>query len=96
MKNGDIRIKLRELIKLREIQTGQDITYMQIQEATGISLTTLVDWGKDPKQMNAAFLEQGVQIGRSWTAYPTASRITVGSAEEMQKFRLALDRILTS
>jgi Histidinol-phosphate/aromatic aminotransferase and cobyric acid decarboxylase len=56
----------------------------------------MVDWGKDPKLMNAAFLEQGVQIGRSWTAYPTASRITVGSGEEMQKFRLALDRILTA
>ncbi|NIV30492.1 MAG: helix-turn-helix domain-containing protein [Anaerolineae bacterium] len=47
MENGDIRIKLRELIKVREIETGEDITYLGIQEATGISLTTLVDWGKD-------------------------------------------------
>jgi histidinol-phosphate aminotransferase len=46
--------------------------------------------------MTEAFLGQGIQIGRSWTALPTMSRITVGSGEDMQKFRLALDRILTA
>lgn len=57
----------------------------------------MVDWkGKAPKEMMAAFLDQGVQIGRSWTAYPQMSRVTVGSAEEMQKFCLALDKILTA
>lgn len=55
----------------------------------------MVDWkDKTPKDMMAAFLEQNVQIGRSWTAYPTMSRVTVGSAADMQKFRLALDKIL--
>lgn len=56
----------------------------------------MVDWGtgKDPKVMQAAFGAQGVQIGRSWDAYPTMSRITVGSADEMAKFRSALDTVL--
>lgn len=55
----------------------------------------MVEWkDKTPKEMMAAFLAQGVQIGRSWTAYPQMSRISVGSAEEMQKFCLALDKIL--
>jgi len=56
----------------------------------------MVDWGagKDPKAMQAAFLAEGVQIGRSWDAYPTMSRVTVGSADDMMKFRAALDRIL--
>ncbi|TCM17879.1 histidinol-phosphate aminotransferase [Novosphingobium sp. PhB165] len=55
----------------------------------------MVDWnGKTPKEMMAAFLAQGVQIGRGWSAYPSMSRVTVGSAEDMQKFRLALDKIL--
>lgn len=57
----------------------------------------MVEWkDKTPKEMMAAFLEQGVQIGRGWTAYPQASRISVGSMEEMQKFCLALDKILTA
>jgi histidinol-phosphate aminotransferase len=56
----------------------------------------MVDWGagKDPKAMQAAFLAEGVQIGRSWDAFPTMSRVTVGSAEDMTKFRAALDKIL--
>ncbi|WP_338467434.1 pyridoxal phosphate-dependent aminotransferase [Novosphingobium sp. ZN18A2] len=56
----------------------------------------MMDWGKgkDPKAMQAAMLEQGVQIGRSWDFYPTMSRVTVGSYEEMQKFCLALDKVL--
>ncbi|HEY2706808.1 MAG TPA: pyridoxal phosphate-dependent aminotransferase [Caulobacteraceae bacterium] len=56
----------------------------------------MVDWGagKSPKAMMAAFLAEGVQIGRSWDAYPTMSRVTVGSADEMKTFRAALDKIL--
>jgi histidinol-phosphate aminotransferase len=56
----------------------------------------MVDWGpgKDPKAMMAAFLAQGVQIGRSWEAYPTMNRVTVGSADDMAKFRTALDKVL--
>lgn len=56
----------------------------------------MVDWGtgKDPKAMQAAMVAQGVQIGRSWEAYPTMSRVTVGSADDMAKFRSALDTVL--
>ncbi|QUT06009.1 pyridoxal phosphate-dependent aminotransferase [Sphingobium phenoxybenzoativorans] len=56
----------------------------------------MVDWGKgkNPKDMQAKFGAEGIQIGRSWDAYPTMSRVTVGSAEDMQKFRVALDKIL--
>jgi histidinol-phosphate aminotransferase len=55
----------------------------------------MVEWkGKTPSEMMAAFLNHGVQIGRSWDALPGMSRVSVGSAEEMQKFCLALDKIL--
>ncbi|RZF66177.1 aminotransferase class I/II-fold pyridoxal phosphate-dependent enzyme [Sphingomonas populi] len=56
----------------------------------------MVDWGagKDPKAMQAAFVAEGVQIGRSWDAYPTMNRVTVGSAEDMAKFRAALDKVI--
>lgn len=55
----------------------------------------MVEW-KDatPKEMMAKFMAQGVQIGRSWTAYPQMSRISVGSAADMEKFRIALDKII--
>ncbi len=55
----------------------------------------MVEWqDRTPKAMMAALLEQGVQIGRSWDAYPKMSRVTVGSMEDMQKFCLAVDKVL--
>ncbi|PZU58577.1 MAG: aminotransferase [Sphingobium sp.] len=55
----------------------------------------MVDWKTKPgKEMVAAFREQNVQIGRSWPIWPTVSRVSVGSAEDMDKFRVALDKIL--
>ncbi|VWX54600.1 putative Histidinol-phosphate transaminase [Novosphingobium sp. 9U] len=55
----------------------------------------MVDWkGKEPKAMMAALLANGVQIGRSWPSVPTMSRVTVGSAEEMEKFCLAFDKVV--
>jgi histidinol-phosphate aminotransferase len=56
----------------------------------------MVDWGPKttPKAMMAAFLAENIQIGRSWDAYPTMSRVTVGSADDMKAFRGALDKIL--
>ncbi|MGK2912305.1 MAG: aminotransferase, partial [Sphingobium sp.] len=47
-------------------------------------------------QMQNALLAQNVQIGRSWDIWPNVSRVTVGSAEEMSKFKVALDKVLTA
>jgi len=56
----------------------------------------MIDWGKgkDPKAMQQALLAHDVQIGRSWEIWPTMSRVSVGSAEEMQKFVIALDKVM--
>ncbi|RKF21159.1 aminotransferase class I/II-fold pyridoxal phosphate-dependent enzyme [Altericroceibacterium spongiae] len=55
----------------------------------------MVEWkDRTPKEMMAALLAEGVQIGRSWTAYPKMSRVSVGSAEDMEKFCLAVDKVM--
>lgn len=54
----------------------------------------MVDWKKPAKDMQAKFLAENVQIGRNWEIWPTISRISVGSREEMGKFKLALDKVL--
>jgi histidinol-phosphate aminotransferase len=33
-----------------------------------------------------------VQIGRNWAIWPTTSRITVGSAQDMAHFRAAVEK----
>jgi histidinol-phosphate aminotransferase len=54
----------------------------------------MVDWKTKPAgQMQAAFRTQSVEIGRSWPIWPTVSRVTVGSMEEMKMFCEALDKV---
>lgn len=54
----------------------------------------MMDWKKPAKDMQAAMLAQKVQIGRNWEIWPTISRVSVGSREEMSKFKLALDKVV--
>lgn len=57
----------------------------------------MIDWKTKPaKTMQDAFRGQSVEIGRSWPIWPTVSRITVGSMEDMQNFALALDKVWTA
>ncbi|MFZ2997501.1 pyridoxal phosphate-dependent aminotransferase [Sphingobium sp.] len=55
----------------------------------------MVDWKTKPaKEMQAALLAapEKVQIGRNWPIWPTVSRVTVGSAEDMKKFCSAVEK----
>lgn len=57
----------------------------------------MIDWKTKPAaQVQAAFRTQSVEIGRSWPIWPTVSRITVGSMEDMQNFAIALDKVWTA
>ncbi len=56
----------------------------------------MVDWKtRAAKDMQAALRTQGVEIGRSWPIWPTVSRVTVGSMEDMAAFCAALDKVWT-
>ncbi|WP_040508269.1 pyridoxal phosphate-dependent aminotransferase [Gluconobacter morbifer] len=54
----------------------------------------VLDWKQPAAPIKEAFLKKGVIIGRSWPIWPNASRITVGSMEDMQQFCTALDAII--
>lgn len=57
----------------------------------------MIDWKTNPAaQVQTAFRTQSVEIGRSWPIWPTVSRITVGSMEDMQNFAIALDKVWTA
>jgi histidinol-phosphate aminotransferase len=54
----------------------------------------MIDWKTRPaKDMQAAFRTQSVEIGRSWPIWPTVSRVTVGSMDDMTAFCAALDQV---
>jgi histidinol-phosphate aminotransferase len=53
----------------------------------------MVDWKKPAKDVQAAFAAEGIEIGRSWPIWPNVSRITVGSAPEMDAFKAAVVKL---
>ena len=55
----------------------------------------MVDWKTKPAaEVQKALLAQKVQIGRNWPIWPTVSRVTIGSAADMQAFDTAVGVVL--
>ena len=56
----------------------------------------MIDWkSKQANDMRVAFRAQGVEIGRNWPIWPTVSRVTVGSMDDMTTFCTVLDKVWT-
>jgi histidinol-phosphate aminotransferase len=57
----------------------------------------MVDWKtKTAKQMKDAFLAQGVQIARVFPAWPTVSRVSIGSKSDMEGFIAAFNKVVSA
>ena len=57
----------------------------------------MVDWKtKTAHEMQTAFRAQGVEIARTFPAWPTVSRITIGSKTDMEGFFAAFDKVVSS
>jgi len=48
--------------------------------------------GRPGREFSAAMLKEKIQIGRTWTAMPNYSRITIGTQAEMDKFKVAFKK----
>ena len=53
----------------------------------------MADWGRAPEKIVQHFAQNAVIIGRSWAIWPTCSRITVGSARDVQVFCKAMQSL---
>jgi histidinol-phosphate/aromatic aminotransferase/cobyric acid decarboxylase-like protein len=56
----------------------------------------LIDSKRPGKDATAAMLEHKVAIGRSWAALPNHVRVTIGTRDEMAKFKAAFERVMDS
>jgi histidinol-phosphate aminotransferase len=54
----------------------------------------LIDGKRPGRETTAAMLEQKVAIGRTWAALPNHVRVTIGTREEMAKFKTAFERVM--
>ncbi len=59
-----------------------------------VSNCFMVDTKRDPRTVIQAMAKEKVYIGRVWPAWPTHVRVTVGSQEEMNKFKPAFLKVM--
>ncbi len=76
----------RENTALRE-QTVRWLEQQGFACVPSVANCFMVDVGSDGKAFAAAMAERGVVIGRAWPVWPQRVRVTVGTPEEMARFR---------
>ncbi|WCT75519.1 pyridoxal phosphate-dependent aminotransferase [Sphingomonas naphthae] len=87
------------MARRKEMEEARGMTLAHLKKKGLTVLPTavnmfMVDWKTKPaKDMQAAFMKEDVAIGRNWPIWPTVSRITVGSMEDMKNFTRAFDKI---
>jgi len=60
-----------------------------------VSNCFMLDTKRPARQVIAAMARQKVIIGRIWPAMPTYARITIGTPEEMEKFEVAFQNVMS-
>jgi len=60
-----------------------------------VSNCFMVETKRPARDVIAAMAQQKVVIGRVWPSMPTYTRITVGTREEMEKFQVAFQNVMT-
>jgi len=58
-----------------------------------VSNKFMVEWDKPGGEMVKAFAAEKIFIGRVWPAWPTHARVSIGTPEEMAKFKVAYKKI---
>jgi len=61
---------------------------------TSVSNCFMIDTGRPAQKVIAALQKEKVYIGRIWPVWPNAVRISVGSPEDMAKFRTAFKKVM--
>jgi histidinol-phosphate aminotransferase len=84
-----------------QMRQARDMTLEHLEKRKMTLIRTdanmfMIDWrSRRAPDMQAAFRTQSVEIGRSWPIWPTVSRVTVGSMDDMDAFCAALDKVWT-
>jgi len=56
----------------------------------------MIDTGRNGRQVMAAMAQKKVIIGRTWPVWPNVVRISVGTHEDMAKFRTAFKEVMSA
>lgn len=56
----------------------------------------MVDVARPGEEFILAMREEKVYVGRVWPTWPTHVRVTIGTAEEMEKFQSAMLKVMAN
>ena len=59
-----------------------------------VSNKFMVDVGKPGEQVIMALRKEKVYIGRVWASWPTHVRVSIGTHDEMEKFKVAFKKVM--
>jgi histidinol-phosphate aminotransferase len=59
-----------------------------------VSNCFMIDCKRNPREVISAMVKEKIYIGRTWPAWPTHVRVTVGTQDEMNKFKAAFLKVM--
>jgi histidinol-phosphate aminotransferase len=80
--------------RIRE-NTLEDLEKRGIQYIASEANFFLMETNRKGIEVGRAFAEHKVIIGRVWDIWPTKVRVSIGTQEEMDKFKMALDKVMS-
>lgn len=65
-----------------------------IKYVPSVSNKVMIDTGRPGKDVFDAMVKEKVVIGRTWPSWPTHVRVSIGTKEEMEKFKTAFAKVM--
>lgn len=84
----------REYIKSVREDVCNFLTAKNIPFVPSVSNKIMIDAGRPGREVFEALLKEKVVIGRTWPAWPNHVRVSIGTREEMAKFKTAFAKVM--
>ena len=65
-----------------------------IKYVPSVSNKVMIDTGRPGREVFEALLNEKIVIGRTWPSWPTHVRVSIGTKEEMEKFKVAFAKVM--
>jgi len=94
LKSKNLIVERREKIKVIREDTMAWLDKHGYKTVTSVSNKFMVDCKRPAGEVQMAMRKEKVYIGRVWPVWPTYARITVGTADDMAKFKTAFLKVM--
>jgi len=94
LKSKNLIPERREKIKIIREDTMAFLEKNGYKTVTSVSNKFMVDTKRPADDVIAAMRKEKVYIGRKWPVWPTSVRVSVGTADEMAKFKAAFLKVM--